>query len=103
MHFVVVSFVVQDFLNTNSLNVEFAKFQNRGVEIDYFTGDYFKVQLFNKTTGVLLSAEEIDTIDSNTIIMIDNITAGEYWLTYDVYANADVNQKKFFYFSVDKY
>lgn len=94
---------VQDFLNTNSLNVEFAKFQNRGVEIDYFTGDYFKVQLFNKSTGVLLSAEEIDTINKNTIIMINNITAGEYWLTYDVYANADTEQKKFFYFSIDEY
>lgn len=94
---------IQDFLNTNSLNVEFAKFQNRGVEVDYFTGDYFKVQLFNKATGVLLSAEEIDTVNINTIIMINNITAGEYWLTYDVYANADDEQKKFFYFTIDEY
>ena len=96
-------YVVQDFLNSNSLNVEFAKFQNRGVEIDYFTGDGFKVQLFNKVTGVLLSAEEIDTINTNTIVMFNNIAAGEYWLVYDVYANADVNQKKFFYFSIDEY
>lgn len=93
---------IQDFLNTNSLNIGTSAFQNRGVGIYYFN-DSAKVQLFNKTTGVLLSAEEIDAITSNTITMINNITAGEYWLTYDVYANADDEQKKFFYFTIDEY
>jgi hypothetical protein len=93
---------IQDFLNTNSLNIGTSIFQNRGIEIYYFN-DGAKVQLFNKVTGVLLSAEEIDIITSNTITMTNNITAGEYWLTYDVYANADDEQKKFFYFTIDEY
>ena len=95
-------FEVADFLNTNSTNVENALFKNRGYEIPYFRGDNQKVQLF-LTSGALLSAEEIDFINGNVITLVNDVADNNYWLVFDVYVNVSDEQKKFFYYNVNRY
>ena len=47
---------------------------------------------------------EITAIDENEITCADTIGGtNNYWLYYDVLANANAKQLKFFYFIVDEY
>ena len=92
-----------DFLNIGeySLNVENAKFSLNDISIKYFeVGD--KVKVFD--LGGSEVTTEITAIDENEITCADNIGGtGNYWLYYDILANANAKQLKFFYFTIDEY
>lgn len=92
-----------DFLNIGeySLSVENAEFSLNDISIKYFeVGD--KIKIFDLSGSEVTT--EITAIDENEITCADNIGgSGNYWLYYDVLANANTKQLKFFYFSVDSY
>jgi hypothetical protein len=93
-----------DFLNVSeySLTVEDAEFQLNDISIKYFeVGD--KVKVFDLNNSIEVTTE-ITAIDENEITCADNIGGtGKYWLYYDILANANAKQLKFFYFTVDSY
>lgn len=93
-----------DFLNIGeySLNIENAEFSLNGISIKYFeVGD--KIKIYDFTNEVEL-ATEITAIDENEITCADNVgETGNYWLYYDILANANSKQLKFFYFTIDEY
>jgi hypothetical protein len=93
-----------DFLNISeySLNVENAEFSLNDISIKYFeVGDKVKIYDFENETEV---TTEITAIDENEITCADTIGGtNNYWLYYDVLANANAKQLKFFYFTIDEY